>query len=218
MNQEQLVLRNKLKKFYDENFCIFSKKLNPKNKVLGVKMTFVRLIAKQYLKDPLKAQKLLDFDNKDSFYLEELMVIAIIIANIKTPKRFYFIERLLPLSEGWAVCDLLCSELKEAFTLKNAYWEFIINKFNSKKDYNIRFAAVMALHYFTDKKYLNVLLDKVLLNNSTSEFYAKMGIAWMIATLFCFHEKNVFDFLKNSPLSYEIKKNKYAKNYRFPPC
>ena len=69
----------------------------------------------------------------------------------------------------------------------------------------------MALHYFTDKKYLNVLLDKVLLNNSTSEFYAKMGIAWMIATLFCFHEKNVFDFLKNSPLSYEIKKTSMQK-------
>lgn len=200
MNNIQATLRTKLIELSDESYFKFSTKLNPQIKLIGVRMPKLRTLAKKYEKDPQTANLLITpYAQDDDPYLEELMIQAILIAKLKLNNRFEIIEAFIPNLKGWALCDLLCAELNEAHTLKDEYWNFVYPKFLRNDNQSKRFAAVMTLHYFTKRQYLDKILDTIK-NQEFKDYYVSMGIAWMLSVLFIEHPERVYNFIKSRDL------------------
>ncbi len=200
MNSLQLTLRQHLYTLKDDSYFKFSSKLNPGSKVMGVRMPLLRKTAKAYLKEPDKASLIImPYGDSDNPFLEELMVVAILIAKLKLDNRLEKIDYFFRYLKGWALCDLLCAELDEAQDNLDLYWKYIYPKFTSNDNAQLRFAAVMSLNYFTDEKYLNEILD-VISYREYSDYYVSMGVAWLVATLFVKHPEKIYIFLKEKKL------------------
>lgn len=217
MNEIQINLRQRLHHLKDDAYLEFSSKLNPGIKVIGVRMPILRTIAKNYLKKPKEAYLLISpYSTSDEPFLEELMITAILIANLQITDRFEKINYFFRYLKGWALCDLLCAELKEARNNLDLYWKFVYPKFTSKDPAQLRFAAVMTLNYFTEKKYLNNIL-KAISHKEYTDYYASMGVAWLVAELFVKYPDKIYIFLKEKnlyPLTWRQALQKILDSYK----
>ena len=64
--------------------------------------------------------------------------------------------------DNWAVCDTFCSDakwMKQAE--KDILWQFIERWFKSDREFEVRFATVAAMCYFTDKEWLPRVFQKI---------------------------------------------------------
>ncbi len=200
MNEIQINLRQQLHNLKDDAYLEFSSKLNPGIKVMGVRIPILRKIAKNYLKNPDAATLLISpYSKNDDPFLEELMIAAILIANLKINDRFEKINYFFRYLKGWSLCDLLCAELKDARNNLDLYWNFVYPKFFCKESEQQRFAAVMSLNYFTEKKYLRKIL-KAISHKEYTDYYVSMGVAWLVATLFVKYPDRIYFFLKEKNL------------------
>ena len=184
-NAVQQKLLAELQSLSEVKYKEFSEKLSPGVAMLGVRNPIVRKLAQKYLKheDPALLLQPLPLDSA----FEERFCRAVFIAKIPmdVEKRLTLIKEFLPFINGWAICDCLCSLLKECKTHMDEYYSFVKPLFlHHNKPFDMRFACVMALDYFAKDEYLDEgfeLIEKV----DTSEYYVHMGAAWAIATFYC---------------------------------
>lgn len=129
---------------------------------------------------------------------EELMIWGFIInlQKCSLEQRFALLDRFVPAIDNWAVCDAFCANAKwMAKTDKNALWGYLQKWFNSKREFEVRFAIVTSMYYFLNEEWLSIVfsrIEKLELENITSEYtnlikgkspyYVRMGIAWLMAT------------------------------------
>lgn len=191
--QKEMIVRNDVQKkllseleSLGENKCReFSQKLSPGVSFIGVKNPVLRKLAQQYLKHEEHEKLLQPLPLCAAF--EERFCQAVFIAQIPmtVKRRLSLVEEFLPYINGWAICDSLCSLLKECRSHMDEYYSFIKPLFlHHKKPFDMRFACVMALDYFANDEYLDEvfeLIEKV----DTTEYYVHMGVAWAVATFYC---------------------------------
>ena len=112
MNNEEI--RNKLIELSDAKYKEFSTDLCPgvDIEVLGVRIPKIRKLAKEIVKDDPEEY----LKNPQEKYLEELMLEALVIANLKIDleKKKEYIINFVPKINSWAVCDSFCTDLKDA--------------------------------------------------------------------------------------------------------
>ena len=171
MNNEDI--RSKLIELSDDKYKEFSTDLCPgvDIEVLGVKIPKIRKLAKEIVKDnPEEYLK-----NPQEKYLEELMLEALVIANLKMDleKKKAYIINFVPKINSWAVCDSFCTDLKDANKNPEFFWKIISKYFKSKKEYEIRFAVVMLLDYYVKEEYIDKII-KVIDNIRSEEYYVEM--------------------------------------------
>ncbi len=172
----------------DEKYRNFSQKLNPNIRLIGVSIPKVRKLALSYMKTedigilmsypPLTAP----------LEIKILKVIFLSRLPLSLSSRLEMIEEFLPYLDGWAICDLMCSELKECRVHKKEYFDFIKKILHRQKSsaaspYTTRFFCVIALMYFADNEYVNDILEEIKQINCT-HYYVMMGVAWLLATLY----------------------------------
>ena len=152
--------------------------------VIGVRMPLLRKLAKQVLKGDWQ-NYLQSALQETSNYYEEDIIQALIIgtSKISCQEQHAYIKAFVPKINNWAVCDLFCSTLKEAQRYKQEYWEMLMPYFNSCNAYDLRFASVMLLNYFTDDEYAEEAL-KLLEAIKHEDYYVKMGVAWAISIFY----------------------------------
>jgi 3-methyladenine DNA glycosylase AlkD len=136
------------------------------------------------------------------------MIQGMIIGNVNTaPARKLELAALfLPRIDNWSVCDSFCSGLKFAReeSNKQLVWDFIDPLFDNNGEYYVRFAAVMALNYYTDNEYISAVLK----NYSSVKhegYYAQMAVSWGIAEAFA----------KNPVITTEFIKDNYIDNFTY---
>ena len=113
-------------------------------------------------------------------------------------KRAY-IERCLPFIDGWAVCDLFCSTLKEAKRHREELLPLLRACVEEGSEYYQRFAYVMLLGCYMEREYLPEIFS-LLEKAHTQFYYTHMGAAWLIAeVLVKFYGEGV-RYLKTSAL------------------
>ena len=94
-----------------------------------------------------------DLPQGDMF--EEKLLRGFVIASADLP----FEEHLkaaadfVPEIDNWSVCDSFVNSLKFFKKDRERVWEFLQPYFDSDKPYDIRFAVVAALDYFSDDEY-----------------------------------------------------------------
>ena len=165
--------------------------------MIGVRTPEVRKIAKDF--DAENIEKYI-FDD-DIEYYEEVLLRGFLIGNKKNnlENTFKYLEHFIPLIDNWAVCDGTCASLKITNKNVDEMWNFLQNYISSKKEYEIRFALVMYLNYYTKTKYLNKIfkqIDKI----KNDEYYVKMAIAWFVAEAYTNNREETLEYIKKSKL------------------
>lgn len=214
MNNEEI--RKKLIELSDAKYKEFSAGLCPgvNIEMLGVRIPKIRKLAKEIVKDnPEEYLK-----NPQEKYFEELMLQALVIANLKIDleKKKEYIISFVPKINSWAICDSFCVDLKDADKNPEFFWKIISKYFKSKKEYEIRFAIVMLLDHYVKEEYIDKIFE-VVDNIKNEEYYVEMGIAWLVAEMYIKFPKQTMEYLKNCKLNkftYNKALQKARESYR----
>lgn len=214
MNNEEI--RNKLIELSEDKYKEFSAGLCPgvNIEMLGVRIPKIRKLAKEIVKDnPEEYLK-----NPQEKYFEELMLQALVIANLKIDleKKKEYIINFVPKINSWAVCDSFCVDLKDADKNPEFFWKIISKYFKSNKEYELRFAVVMLLDHYVKEEYIDKIFE-VVDNIKNEEYYVEMGIAWLVAEMYIKFPKHTMNYLKNCNLNkftYNKALQKARESYR----
>lgn len=207
-----------LKENAEEEYRQFSAKLLPSSiKLLGVRIPKIRKYAKSLIKEG-RGDEYLNISPLEFKYQEELMLYALVLADIKQPiaEKIPQIKKFLPYIDSWAVCDIFCADLKEVKKSPQVFYEAFKSELASKKEYQIRFFYVLALNYFLIPEYI----DKIFKHLTTQKyigFYDKMAAAWLLSIAYIKFPQKTETFLFNTPLeSFVFKKSisKICDSYR----
>lgn len=191
-------IRSKLFNLSEDEYRNFHSKLCPNTEnILGVRLPLLRNMAKDLAKNNWEAY----LNNPYNEYYEEIMIEGLTIGYIKTDINtgLKYIKRFIPKIDNWAICDSFCNNLK--FTKKNLneVWEFISTYLSSNKEFELRFAIVMMLHYYINEEYIDRVLH--ILNDINHEgYYVKMAVAWAISFAYIKFPHKTLVFLKNNNL------------------
>ena len=98
------------------------------------------------------------------------------------------------------MCDTFCTGLKFTKKNKTLLWDFINPYFYSEKEFEIRFAVVMALSYFVEKDYLDKIFA-IFEQIKSDDYYAKMAVAWAVSVCMAKFPDETFSFIKRMKLT-----------------
>ena len=188
----------------DEKYREFSSSLVPNcGTMLGVRLPQLRSLAKRLVQEneySAISRRLLD-----SSIFEERMVCGMCLGySAKTfseiiPRLRRFIRRI----DNWSICDSFCASLKIAGRSQNKLSDFILPYFDSKREFDVRFAYVMELMYLSsNRKYLSYAF-KTFDRPVIDKFYARMGAAWALSKFCALYPREITDFMERCRLDHE---------------
>lgn len=186
-------IKKQLNELAEEKTKLFSQRIIPTVlPILGVKTPDLRKLAKIIVKEDYRL--FLAECDQSSYELMLLEGIVIGIAPCSIQERFELLDKFLPKIENWAVHDGLVTSLKSAKKYPEEFLEYLSKYQNSKKEYEVRFVAVMLMCYFLNDDYIHRAFNMIEhLNIET--FYAKMGVAWFLATAIVSYSSLVYSYL-----------------------
>ncbi|MDE7161149.1 MAG: DNA alkylation repair protein [Anaeroplasmataceae bacterium] len=159
----------------------FSKKLIPNSlPILGCKVPDVRKLAKEICKGDFY----LFLREYDASSYELQLCYGFVIANAKMSfeERRGYIQDFVKTIQDWAVCDGFVGSLKCTKKNMQETFEFIKAYQSSKQEFEVRFLAVMLMSYFITPEFV-LEACQIIPTLYIEKYYAKMGVAWFIATL-----------------------------------
>lgn len=164
----------------DEEYADFQAKLTPtvpREKFIGVRVPKVRLLAKEFIKEPehMDFLKILPHE-----YYDENMLHGLLISEIRDyDEAISLTDAFLPFVDNWAVCDIMSPKCfkknKEKLIIKIREWA------KSDLTYTARFGIEMLMSHFLDADFKKEYLD-IAAGVSGEDYYIKMMIAWFFAT------------------------------------
>jgi len=173
-------LRQRLFRLADARYRDFNASLIPgAGKIIGVRMPQLRTLAREIARGAWRAW----LETAPDEYFEERMLQGLVIGYAKCPpeEKLQRVARFIPAIDNWAVCDCFCWRLEKAE--REPMWRFIRPRFDAAAEYEVRFAAVMALSNFVDEEHLEPLLD--LLGSVRHDgYYARMSVAWAVSVCY----------------------------------
>ncbi|MDE5868582.1 MAG: DNA alkylation repair protein [Anaeroplasmataceae bacterium] len=179
-----------------ENTKEFNQKiLNTKLPILGVNTPFLRQYAKQICKQDFRL--FLKECDRSSYELTLLEAFVIAGAKMSIDERFKLLDEFIPIIGDWAVHDGLVSSLKCSKKYPKEMLEYILKYKDSTKEFEVRFVAVMLMVYYLNEEYADKAFE-VVKTLKANDYYAKMGIAWFLATAMIEYPEKVYSYLDNT--------------------
>lgn len=181
-------IRKELAALSGGQYASFSKALNPTSlPMLGVRLPDLRKLAKKIAGEDYK--KFLDENPMDNFEMETLQAMVIGYAKDDLTEILKRAKTFIPKIHDWSVNDSFCQTFKIAEKFPEECWDFFMQFAGSKKEFEVRVVAVMLMSHFLKEDYIDKVI-KVLDSLYTGEtvekndfYYAKMGVAWALATI-----------------------------------
>lgn len=174
-------VKNKIKSMATENILEYNKRLIPNTlPVYGVKIPLLRTLAKEINQRDFR----LFLKECDDTSFELQMLEGYVIASAKMPleERLSYLKAFVPKIQDWAVCDGLVSTLKITKKYPLEMLNFLELFRHSHKEFEVRFVAVMLMCYYLEDTYVTTAYTWIE-ELYAEDYYAKMGVAWFIATL-----------------------------------
>ncbi len=171
-------IKKELLNVQDKKYKDFSSSLLPGvNNVIGVRIPFLRKMAKEILKSDYKTF----LKENDDEYMELTLLEGMLIGSLKIDFSEYLklIENYVPKITNWSICDCFCCNLKMVKTHKKETKQFLKKYSDSDKEFELRFYYVMLLDYFIESDYKFVINEIIKFNNEA--YYAKMAAAWCLS-------------------------------------
>lgn len=200
MCRDLQALLHALESHADERYRRFNESLTPglENRSIGVRMPALRSMARAILReDPegfLNASLTSD--------VHELRLLhAIVLSGIKCSfeDRLARLSAFVPTIDNWAVCDVLCNDLKPRAEGLAAMLEFIRKCLNSGREFEVRFGCVMLMLYYHGDDRIDETL-RLYAGFRHDGYYARMGAAWGLSMLFVFQRERTLRFLQTDAL------------------
>ncbi len=195
---ENSEIKARLESAMDEKNAIFFQKISPTAKnVTGVRVPFIRKLAKEIVKDNGK-----DFLESYVVYShEEFLLYGIVIAYIKAPleEKFTYLEKYIPKIYDWSGCDIVISSFKFKEHELGRVYDFIMKYRFSKNEYETRFMIVMLLNAFIREEYLDNIKE-ILETETFDKYYTQMAAAWLISVMFVKYRDYTLNYLYNNKL------------------
>ena len=146
-------------------------------------------------------------------------------------ERLAMLGRYVPVLDNWAVCDSYCAHAKLiARADKEALWAFLERWFDSEREFEVRFAVVVAMCYFLNDEWLDKVFKRInsldfgrikskyktVKGNPKVEqqgtvqgaepYYVRMGVAWLLATALAKFPDQTRAFVRSSNLPDDVVK------------
>ena len=201
-----------LEKVRDEKFRVFNERIVnvlPGSSV-GVRVPLLRKYAQGLVRRAdFSFDVLLSFPD-EIFEIRCLKCLCVGYAKTGYDELVRLIRRCVPVIDGWAVCDLFCSTLKQIKKYRRPYLEEIRAFVAEGSEFSQRFAYVLLLGAYVEEEWLEEIF--VLLGRAKSEYYyTRMGAAWLLAeVLVKFYDRGA-EYLKSGALDASVKSKAIQK-------
>ena len=146
-------------------------------------------------------------------------------------ERLAMLTRYVPVLDNWAACDSYCAHAKwMARADKAILWTFLERWFDSDREFEVRFAVVVAMCYFLNKEWLDKVFKRIngldfgrirskyktvkckpkVAQQGTVQgaesYYVRMGVAWLLATALAKFPDQTRVFVRSSDLPADVIK------------
>lgn len=185
----------------DEKYRLFNERIVniPAGTSIGVRTPLLRAYAKKLIAgEGFDLEALFAFPD-EIFEIRLLKCAAVGYIGMPFSDKLPWIGRCVALMDGWAVCDLFCSVLKEVKKHRAAFLPEIARYIGEGKEFTQRFGYVMLLGCYMEREYLPEIF--ALLNRANTQFfYTYMGAAWLIAEVLVHFFEEGAAYLQTCPL------------------
>lgn len=190
-------IKNKMQAGYDKDNAAFFLRVSPDVKnVTGVRVPYLRKLAKEIIKDDVKNF----LDNYNAETHEEFLLKGIVIGSsrLSLEEKFAYLEKFVPEIYDWSGCDILISSFKFKDNELNRVYDFILRYKHSNHEYETRFMIIM-LFNFIKAEYLDKIKE-ILETEKFDKYYSQMAAAWLISTMFVKYRDYTLLYLNNNSL------------------
>lgn len=193
-------LDQELREAADEKYRRFQGKLIPgvDTELYGVRVPELRKIAKRIIQEDWR-----DFveRTKTSSLYEMNMLCGMVcaLAPCDFEEKLKYIREFIPAINNWAVCDIVCGDLKDVKKNRDKMYHFLMPYLQSEKEYEIRFAVVLLMQYYLTDEYVKNVL-KIYDEIRHEGYYVKMAVAWGVSICFIKHRDITLSYLSSCNL------------------
>lgn len=209
---EYTEILRELENMRDEKFRLFNERIVnvPEGTSLGVRIPQLRAFARALVK-----RGDFSWESLDSFpntYLEIRMLKCLCTgyAKLSFQNLKERIEKCIPVIDGWAVCDVFCSTLKEIKKHREDYLPELEKFVGEGKEFSQRFAYVLMLGCYMEREYLPFIF-RLLDRAQTQYYYTMMGAAWLLAEVLVHFYGEGVSYLRDGKLSVTAKNKAIVK-------
>ncbi len=184
--------------------------------ISGVRVPMLRKLAKQIAREDYRS--FLEENPLDTFEMEMLQAFVIGYAKDDPGRILSYFCEFIPKVHDWAVSDALCQSFKLARKYPKEVWDALMQFSTSKQEFEVRIVAVTLMSHFLNDDYINEVvaaLDGLYMD----DYYAKMGVAWAVATIMAKYPSEGMHYLKSNHLddwTYNKSIQKMLESYRIP--
>ncbi len=194
----------------DKKYAAFHKKLlkNDSVQLLGVKIPVLRKLAREW-KGELDC--FLRFPDE---YYEITFLKCTIVGMLSYDEFIKKVDGVVPLLNNWATCDCFVAPCVKKH--REDFIPYIQKYLKSDKEFTVRYALVMLLHYYVEEGYLPLIFQSVRELTSRT-YYVMMGAAWLIAETLVKNFEAGVEFLQENSLPIETHNKaiqKACESYR----
>lgn len=182
----------------DEGYRDFvSKGLMTERPLLGVRIPKCREIAKEVLAGKYGGVE--DFLKNQPMSFEEVIICGFVIASLPYDKMKEKLFDFVQLIDSWEICDCFCATLKSVKKNRDDFLN-VIDKLLDMSEFSTRVALVCLMDYYLAPEYLMVVFDRIMRVKDRTEYYVKMGVAWLMATSFAKFPEETMNFFMTAEL------------------
>lgn len=206
-----------LREMADEKYREFHSRLIPgvESIFYGVRVPALRKLARQLVKGDWRGFVEL---TKDSSVYEFNMLCGMVCALAKCDfeEKLEYVKKFIPSIDNWAVCDIVCGDLKDVKNNQERMYEFVLPYLKSQNEYEVRFAVVILMQYFVTDVYINDVL-KNYDDIRHKGYYVKMAVAWGISICYVKYRNITLEYLASCNLddfTYNKSVQKMIESFR----
>ena len=193
-------VKEELESLADSEYRDFTSALIPnveKSRVIGVRLPQIKKLADRVAKNGWREF----LSQKPGDTLEEKLLRGFVIGRAKLPieEHLKLVRDFVPLIDCWSVCDSFVMSLKFVRKNRAEVWEFIKPYFFSSKPYDVRFAVVMTLSYFSDEEYADRVFQ-IFDSIENDDYYVRMAVAWAVSVFFVHAPEQTWRYLRSNSL------------------
>ena len=145
--------------------------------------------------------------------------------------RLAMLSKYVPVMDNWAVCDSYCAHAKwMGKTDKRELWTFLQPYFRSTREFEVRFAIVVAMTYFLTEEWLPRIFEQLeslrfekiiseyqyakgkpkIAQQGTAQgpqpYYVRMAVAWFLATALAKYPELTRAYVRTTTLPEDVIK------------
>ncbi len=166
----------------DEKYRVFNERIVnvPSGTSIGVRTPMLRDYAKKFVKrEDFSFDELFQWPN-DFYEIRLLKCLCVGYVKVPFAEKEELIEKCLPVIDGWGVCDLFCSTLKEVKKHREEFLPNIERYIAMGTEFSQRFGYILLLGCYMEEEYLPAIF-RLLREAKTQYYYTYMGAAWLLA-------------------------------------